>query len=328
MPTTLTNQDFLEIAPELFSTHSPRAIGSAAVLEEFGNIQFSYFNTGNGIAYGSFDGFFNEEVHLHSWEMEEQAFLYFNAGEDLHFKSLSDNLTFEIHSQSMMKGSIHEGLRSVGIYEKNKHYSSHSIVISQELFKALEQNLEHHLPSSSNTMFEINTHSQMIRSQQMILNQITHKHIFHGKLQELYLESKLLELVYYTFHKSVLTTKEEFSLDDHKALQKAKEILLNNLNTPPSLKELAHLCALNEFKLKKGFKALFKTTVYGLLQKYRLEQARHLLEQNDINVQEAALLVGYKSLSHFSKAFKDHYGIFPIQLKKERKYYVASLSKD
>ncbi|NCD11630.1 MAG: AraC family transcriptional regulator [Epsilonproteobacteria bacterium] len=322
MSITLTNYDFLEIAPELFSTHSPRKIGNAKVLKEFGNIHFSYFNTGNGIAYGSFDGYFNEEVHLHSWEMEEQSFLYFNAGETLHFKSISDNRTFDIQPKSMMQGFIQKGLRSLGFYEKNKHYSSHSIVISRELVESFskETTLSHPL-SSPQQMFQIDDYAQMMHTQKILLNQIQNKHIFQGKLQELFVESKLLELVYGTFQKPYLHVKENFSLDDYKALHKAKEIVLNNLITPPSLKELAHLCALNEFKLKKGFKVLFGTTVYGMLHAHRLAEAKKLLEHNDMSVQEAALHVGYKSLSHFSKAFKECYGIFPIQLKKERKYF-------
>ncbi|MDY0263980.1 MAG: AraC family transcriptional regulator [Sulfurospirillum cavolei] len=103
-----------------------------------------------------------------------------------------------------------------------------------------------------------------------------------------------------------------------------KTIIQSEIANPPSLKVLARQCALNEFKLKQGFKELFGTTVYGFVHAKRLEKAKELLEKQEISVQEAALHVGYQSLSHFSKAFKECYGIFPSELKKERKYYLFS----
>ena len=66
---------------------------------------------------------------------------------------------------------------------------------------------------------------------------------------------------------------------------------------------LAKSCAINEFKLKKGFKMMFGTTIYGALQEKRLKIAYELLMQRDINISEAATFVGYKSISHFSNIF-------------------------
>ncbi len=58
---------------------------------------------------------------------------------------------------------------------------------------------------------------------------------------------------------------------DIECLYRAKEILLNDIIRPPSLKELARKSAINEFKLKKGFKELFGITVYRMLQEVRLK---------------------------------------------------------
>ncbi|WP_310828988.1 response regulator [Paenibacillus pedocola] len=43
----------------------------------------------------------------------------------------------------------------------------------------------------------------------------------------------------------------------------------------------------------------------------RLERAKQLLGDPKLKVYEAANKVGYKNLSHFSKQFKDHYGVSP-----------------
>jgi AraC-like DNA-binding protein len=47
------------------------------------------------------------------------------------------------------------------------------------------------------------------------------------------------------------------------------------------------------------------------LRKVRMERAAELLRSGKFNVTEAALEVGYNSLSHFSKAFCDTFGCCP-----------------
>ncbi len=317
MAITLSCNDFFKAMPELFNTKSPRSVGKTSLLEPYGNVSLTYFNTGNGIAYGAFEGVFYEEMHLQSDEMKEQSFLYFNLGDELCFQSLNDKAAFSMRQQSMIQGTIHEGLHSLGIYEKNKHYSCHTLIVDKTLLDSLRT----YETSMVEGYFQIETYQAMKKQQCVLLEHLMQQKMLQGPLQELYLESKLLELVYQTFDTPSLNIDTELSHDDCKALNKAKYILLCDLANPPSLKTLARQCALNEFKLKQGFKKLFGTTVYGLVHTKRLEKAKEFLEKQEISVQEAALHVGYKSLSHFSKAFKERYGKFPLELKKERKYY-------
>ena len=56
-------------------------------------------------------------------------------------------------------------------------------------------------------------------------------------------------------------------------------------------------------------------TLRNTLRKMRIEKAAKLLIDGDYNVTEAALEVGYNSLSHFSKAFLLEKGIKPSQCK-------------
>ena len=48
-----------------------------------------------------------------------------------------------------------------------------------------------------------------------------------------------------------------------------------------------------------------------LLREYRLRRAATLLEEGDGNVSEVAYAVGFKSVAHFSNAFKDAFGVRP-----------------
>jgi len=98
----------------------------------------------------------------------------------------------------------------------------------------------------------------------------------------------------------------------------AKNILLKSFTSPPTIHVLAHLCATNESKLKKVFKKVYKTTVYGYIQKLRLEKANLLLKEQLLNIGEIAKEVGYKHQGHFSKVFFQTYGIYPKDLLKKQ----------
>lgn len=110
---------------------------------------------------------------------------------------------------------------------------------------------------------------------------------------------------------------EGFSREDIQRLHEARRIVEASLEHPPSLLELARLAGINDFKLKKGFKACFGTTVFEHVRATRLEQAMALLRGGS-NVTEAALSVGYSNPSAFAQQFFRRYGIKPSAVGKRR----------
>ncbi|MEH2290578.1 AraC family transcriptional regulator [Nostoc sp.] len=68
----------------------------------------------------------------------------------------------------------------------------------------------------------------------------------------------------------------------------AKAILNQRLPHPPSLINLAKEIGLNDFKLKRGFREVFGTTVLEYVQSLRLEQAQRLLPRTNLTVAEIA----------------------------------------
>jgi AraC-like DNA-binding protein len=80
---------------------------------------------------------------------------------------------------------------------------------------------------------------------------------------------------------------------------------------PPHLTELARRVGLNTTKLKMGFRGLFGRSVFEHVRNLRLEYARSLLAQGDLDVTRTCYEVGYNSLSHFSKAFRQAFGASP-----------------
>lgn len=111
--------------------------------------------------------------------------------------------------------------------------------------------------------------------------------------------------------------EDEIAEDEFCISKSAKDILLKSFTNPPGIELLAHMCATNETKLKKVFKKVYKTTIYGYIQKLRLEKANLLLKERSLNIGEIAKEVGYKHQGHFSKLFFETYGVYPKDLLKK-----------
>ena len=101
---------------------------------------------------------------------------------------------------------------------------------------------------------------------------------------------------------------------DREKIIKAREVLLQHIGEPITIKELSRKVAINECYLKKGFKELFGTTIFDFYQSQRMEHARYLLYEKGLSVTEVSIMLGYSSISHFSTAFKKHTGLKPCEL--------------
>jgi AraC family transcriptional regulator, transcriptional activator of the genes for pyochelin and ferripyochelin receptors len=69
-----------------------------------------------------------------------------------------------------------------------------------------------------------------------------------------------------------------FRADEIERLHHAKAILNQTLPHPPSLLDLASQIRLNDFKLKRGFREGFGTTMLGYVQSVRLEQSQYIYD--------------------------------------------------
>ena len=137
---------------------------------------------------------------------------------------------------------------------------------------------------------------------------------YQGGMKKIFLESKALELISHlmAYHFGGAVDKDAgLSGRDLKQINLARDILLEHMETPPSLDELAGYVGINETKLTRGFRKVYGTSVFGYLRNHRLEKARMLLETGDMNVTEVAYTVGYSSPGHFTRVFTKHCGVNP-----------------
>ena len=130
-------------------------------------------------------------------------------------------------------------------------------------------------------------------------------------------EHKTLEFLIHRFSLIDLNIPSVANKEELEIAQKAKDILIQDIQNTPTIKQLAKKCATNEFKLKNCFKKVFQTTIYTYIQKIKMEEANLLLRDKYLNIGEIALKVGYKHQGNFSALFYKTYGIYPKDLLKK-----------
>lgn len=96
-------------------------------------------------------------------------------------------------------------------------------------------------------------------------------------------------------------------------VQRVKDLMLAQIDAPPSLDELAAIVGCNPSYLSRTFTNIEGTTLSQWLRRVRIERAASLIASGQCNVSEAALEVGYQSFSHFSRAFAEEKGVPPSQ---------------
>jgi AraC-like DNA-binding protein len=148
----------------------------------------------------------------------------------------------------------------------------------------------------------------------------------YANAQALWYQCKALELAV-TFLLQPPPEKEMFCTRQQRVAQERVEqvifFLKQNLASPPSLEELGKKIGCSHFYLSRIFSAQTGHTITQHLRELRMERAAELLKSGTHNVTEAALEVGYNSLSHFSAAFHETFGccpgLYPLRLPVRRK---------
>jgi AraC-like DNA-binding protein len=135
-----------------------------------------------------------------------------------------------------------------------------------------------------------------------------------GAARQLWHEAKALELIALMtdeLTEAARASAPQLTANDVDRLCLARKCLVERLDEPPSLAQLARHTALSETRLKGGFRTLFGTSVFAYLRQARMEEARRLLQQRRLNVTEVAQRVGYSNPSKFAAAFRRHFGVSP-----------------
>ena len=131
----------------------------------------------------------------------------------------------------------------------------------------------------------------------------------------IYYRGKVLELLSVLFFSPEGKGSEFFCFKQKRVasarIQKACAHIAANLEHPPTLEQLGRQIGCSSYYLSRLFSETMGMTISRYIRQLRVEHAAQLLASGRFNVSEAAIEVGYQSLSHFSKAFKEVKGCHP-----------------
>ncbi|HEV3250554.1 MAG TPA: AraC family transcriptional regulator [Puia sp.] len=96
----------------------------------------------------------------------------------------------------------------------------------------------------------------------------------------------------------------------------AQKILNDNPARQLTITALALEVGINSFKLRIGFKQLFKTTIHQYRLGLRLNLATQLLSETDLTISEIAYKSGFDTRDGFARCFRRKYHESPREWRK------------
>jgi len=141
-------------------------------------------------------------------------------------------------------------------------------------------------------------------------------------LKSIYLEGKAYQALYQHIiqyqddireeSKKYLLRKSEIDL-----IKQAAVIIEDEITNTGTVESIARQVGLNVNKLQTGFKIMYDCTVNGYIQERRLNIAKSLLMNTDLNISEIVDKIGLSSKSYFSRIFKEKYHLSPSKFRRK-----------
>lgn len=96
------------------------------------------------------------------------------------------------------------------------------------------------------------------------------------------------------------------------------EFLMNNYREEVNLEEIAEIAHMAPASACRFFKSATGLTIFGYLNKIKIDYACKLLLNTDLNIVDISYDCGFNNLSHFNKQFRKIIGKTPSQFRKLR----------
>ncbi|SHF97403.1 helix-turn-helix domain-containing protein [Chryseobacterium sp. OV279] len=252
----------------------------------------------------------HETVEMHFALKGKSSAISGNFAENIDFSDCQNNIIYA----SGMEGTMEWESRNFELFEINISPSFFKKFLPDEspLFETFRNRME------KGNGCQLNPEHNRINARMYgLINEIINCER-KGMFKRMFIEAKTIELLLLQFEQIsdqslIKTSLKRTEIDKIHAV---RDFIMKNHHSDYSLIELAHYAGTNEFTLKKGFKELFGTTVFGFWNGLKMDEARKMILEKEMTISEVSDAVGYKNPRHFSTAFKKKFGIIPSQLKK------------
>ncbi|MEO6134152.1 MAG: AraC family transcriptional regulator [Ginsengibacter sp.] len=207
------------------------------------------------------------------------------------------------------------------LFEKNEDFSTIDFFYSPKLLVELVPffpELKTLLPESNQTIL-IGKGGWSIPSMQEITNQIL-TCPYDETTMQFYYDLKVREMLYQILENSFRRNDKNINFRPFEIarIHEARSILEKHIDKkPPSIKSLSRQVALNEFKLKTGFRKYFHSGIFEWVMEQKMQQARHLILNTNKPIKEVACMIGYPRTTNFITAFRRQFGVTPGSLRRK-----------
>ncbi len=139
---------------------------------------------------------------------------------------------------------------------------------------------------------------------------------FHGSL---YINALFNALAIHLIHKygsKKVNIKQYFDGLSKVRLDRVLEFIDENLETQIKLIDLALIVGINQYYFSRLFKKSMGVPPYKYVTEQRINKAKQLLKQTDLNVLDIAIACGFTDSSHLARHFKRLVGVSPQVFRK------------
>jgi AraC-like DNA-binding protein len=155
-------------------------------------------------------------------------------------------------------------------------------------------------------------------SMKEIINQILNCP-YDEATRQFYFDLKVRELLYQLLETAFKTNQlqQSFTPFEVARIHDARDILESYISKkPPSIRSLSRKVALNEYKLKTGFKQYFNASIFDWLMERKMQHAKQLILTTNRPIKDICTMVGYPRTTNFITAFRRRFGMTPGSLRR------------
>lgn len=206
-------------------------------------------------------------------------------------------------------------------FEKNIEYRAIDLFYTAKLLEELLPffpELKDVLTASSSVMLP-EKKCWTLPSMQEITNQLLNCP-YDQATRQFYFDLKVRELLYQMLENAYKkkTGVQSFTPWETARIHDARSILEKYISKkPPTIRSLSKQVALNEFKLKTGFRQYFNAGIFEWLMEEKMQHAKHLLLTTNKPIKDICSLVGYPRTTNFITAFRRRFGMTPGSIRRQ-----------
>jgi AraC-like DNA-binding protein len=122
-----------------------------------------------------------------------------------------------------------------------------------------------------------------------------------------------------TFSPSTDTPTAAAAFEPEATLRRVKQYIQNNLGQPLTLQEVAHAAYISRSKLAALFREQTGQTIWEYVTALRMQEAKAMLAETEISVENIARLIGFPNASHFATRFSRSAGMSPSAFRAQKR---------